>query len=135
MINFENRYFQKVPFSDEQAKQFLRPASHDFKIAQDSDIPDVIFKFSYDSLIKIGIALIAKNGYKVRSVAGHHVKILEKLGQLLQYEDVVILGNKMRQERNANLYKGQFFVGEKASSEYLSFVGKVFKKTKEKGFI
>ena len=83
---------------------------HDLKIAEASDITDVIFKFSYDALIKLGITLIAKKGYKVRSTTGHHVKILEKLSQLLKDEDILVLGNKMRQERNVNLYDGGFFV-------------------------
>ncbi|MCF7916706.1 MAG: hypothetical protein K9L61_02920 [Candidatus Omnitrophica bacterium] len=135
MINFESRYFQKIPFKNEQVQQFLKAAFHDFEIAQNSTIPDVIFKFSYDALIKIGIALIAKNGYKARSTAGHHIKILEKLSQLLQEEDILIFGNKMRQERNANLYDGGFFVGEKASFEYRKFIENIFKKLKEGRYI
>jgi hypothetical protein len=128
MINFESQYFQKLAFKDEQIEQFLKSALHDLKIAQDSDIPDVVFKFSYDALIKLGIVLIAKKGYKVRSTTGHHVKILEKLSQLLKDEDILVLGNKMRQERNVNLYDGGFFVGEKDSLEYLKFVKSGFKK-------
>ena len=128
MINFESQYFQKLAFKEEQIDQFLKSALHDLKIAESSDIPDVIFKFSYDALIKLGIALIAKKGYKVRSTAGHHVKILEKLSQLLKNEDILVLGNKMRQERNVNLYDGGFFVGEKDSFEYLEFVKSAFKK-------
>ncbi|MEI8349002.1 MAG: hypothetical protein WCI77_02515 [Candidatus Omnitrophota bacterium] len=128
MINFESQYFQKLAFKKEQIDQFVRSALHDLKIAQNSDIVDVIFKFSYDALIKLGIALIAKKGYKIRSTIGHHVKILEKLSQILGEEDVLVLGNKMRQERNVNLYDGGFFIGEKDSREYLDFVKKVFKK-------
>ena len=128
MINFESQYFQKLLFKEEQIEQFSKSALHDLKIAQDSDVPDVIFKFSYDVLIKLGIVLIAKKGYKVRSMTGHHVKILEKLSQLLKDEDILVLGNKMRQERNINLYDGGFFVGEKDSLEYLKFVKSVFKK-------
>ncbi len=128
MINFESQYFQKLAFKEEQIDQFLKSALHDLKIAESSDIPDVIFKFSYDALIKLGIALIAKKGYKIRSTTGHHVKILEKLSQLLKDEDILVLGNKMRQERNVNLYDGGFFVGEKDSLEYLKFVKGTFKK-------
>jgi len=129
MINFESQHFQKLAFKEEQIEQFLKSALHDLKIAQDSDIPDVIFKFSYDALIKLGIALIAKKGYKIRSTTGHHVKILEKLSQILKEEDILVLGNKMRQERNVNLYDGGFFVGEKDSLEYLKFVKSAFKKS------
>jgi len=129
MTNFESQYFQKLAFKEEQIEQFLKSAWHDLKIAQESDIPDVVFKFSYDALIKLGIVLIAKKGYKVRSTIGHHVKILEKLSQLLKDEDILVLGNKMRQERNVNLYDGGFFVGEKDSLEYLKFVKSAFKKS------
>jgi hypothetical protein len=128
MINFESQYFQKLTFKEEQIEQFLKSALHDLKIAQSSDIPDVIFKFSYDALVKLGIALIAKKGYKIRSTSGHHVKILEKLSHILKEENILVLGNKMRQERNFNLYDGRFFVGEKDSREYLDFVKSVFKK-------
>jgi len=128
MINFESRYFQKLAFKEEQIAQFLKSALHDLEIAGRSDIPDVIFKFSYDALIKLGIALISGKGYKIRSTAGHHVKILEKLSQILKDEDVLVFGNKMRQERNLNLYDGGFFVMEKDSREYLSFVKGLFKK-------
>ena len=129
MINFESQYFQKLTFNEEQIGQFLKSALHDLKIAESSDIPDVVFKFSYDAFIKLGIALIAKKGYKIRSKTGHHVKILEKLSQLLKDEDILVLGNKMRQERNINLYDGGFFVGEKDSFEYLKFVKSIFRKT------
>ena len=128
MINFESQYFQKLAFKEEQIEQLLKSALHDLKIAEASDIPDVIFKFSYDALVKLGIALLAKKGYKIRSTTGHHVKILEKLSQILKEENILVLGNKMRQERNFNLYDGRFFVGEKDSREYLDFVKSVFKK-------
>jgi len=128
MINFENQYFQKLNFKEEQTEQLLKSALHDLRIAEKSDIPDVVFKFSYDALMKLGIALIAKKGYKVRGKTGHHVKILENLSRILKDEDILVLGNKMRQERNFNLYDGGFFVGEKDSREYLNFVKGVFKK-------
>ncbi len=132
MINFENQYFQKLSFKEEQIEQFLKSALHDLKIAEMSDIPDVIFKFSYDALVKLGIALIAKRGYKIRSTTGHHSKMLEKLSRILKDEDILVLGNKMRQERNSNLYEGGFFVGEKDSREYLDFVKSLFKKAEVK---
>lgn len=128
MINFESQHFQKLIFKEDQIEQFVKSALHDLKIAEESNIPDVVFKFGYDALIKLGIALIAKKGYKVRSTPGHHVKILEKLSQVLNSEDILVLGNKMRQERNTNLYDGGFFVGEKDSREYLDFVNNIFKK-------
>jgi hypothetical protein len=129
MINFENQYFRKLVFTEKQIKQLSDSAIHDLKIAGSSDINDVVFKFSYDALIKLGIFLAAKNGYKVRSTAGHHIKILEKLSKILQDDDIIVLANKMRQERNINLYDGSFFVSAKDSDEYLTFVKQLFKKS------
>lgn len=60
MINFESQYFQKLTFKQEQIEQFSKSALHDLAIADSSDVPDVVFKFSYDALVKLGIALIAK---------------------------------------------------------------------------
>lgn len=125
MIDFNQNDFQKMEFSREQIEQFASSAKHDLKIAEESDIPDVVFKFSYDALLKIGICLIAKAGYKVRSTAGHHFKIIEKIAQILGDENISILGNKMRQERNVGLYSGGYSVSEKESTEYLDFVKKV----------
>ena len=53
---------------------------------------------------------------------------MEKLSHMLKHEDILVLGNKMRQERNFNLYEGGFFVGEKDSREYLNFVKEIFRK-------
>ena len=128
MINFESQYFQKLAFESKQIIQFGVSARHDFDIADHSDVPDVVFRFSYDALIKVGIMLIARKGYKVRSSAGHHVKIIEKLSQLLDDEDIMVWGDKMRQMRNHNLYDGGCFVGEKESRDCLGFVKAVFKK-------
>ena len=55
MINFESQHFQKLTFQKEQIDQFLLSARHDLKIAEESDIPDVVFKFGYDALIKLGV--------------------------------------------------------------------------------
>jgi hypothetical protein len=128
MIDFESECFQKIKFSLPQIEQFVRSAGRDIEIASQSDIPEVIFKFSYDALIKIGITLIAGEGYKVRSKTGHHIKILEKLGQILDNEDVKIMGNKMRQERNVDLYSGGSSISEKDSRAYLDFVKDIFAK-------
>ena len=128
MISFESQYFKKLEFTKEQIERLSNSAVHDLEIAVSSDVRDVVFKFSYDALIKLGILLIAKQGYKVRSTSGHHVKILEKLSKILKNNDVLVLADKMRQERNINLYDGGFFISQKDSQAYLDFVKKTFKK-------
>ncbi len=80
MIMFwQEKYFQKFKFEDSQIKNYLKSSQRDLDIASKSKISEVVFRFSYDALIKLGIFLIAKNGYKVRSIPGHHIKILEQL--------------------------------------------------------
>lgn len=128
MINFESQYFQKISFDKKQLKQFTIAARRDLKIASSSEIPEVIFKFSYDALIKLGIAAIAVRGYKVRSIPGHHMKIIEKLSELFANEDIAVIGNHMRQARNLDFYEGGFEITEKDSGDYLHFVEGVFKK-------
>lgn len=127
MIHFESEYFQKIDFNNHQIKQYFNAAHRDLEIAQQSDISEVIFKFAYDALIKLGIAIIAEDGYKVRSITGHHAKILEKMSQILRDETVNVIGNKMRQNRNSDFYDGGIFITQKDSREYLEFVENVFK--------
>lgn len=126
MTQFNRESFQKIKFSQDQLKHFLNSAKRDLVISEQSDIPEVIFTFAYDALLKLGIYVIAKQGYKVKSRSGHHIKILEKLAQIINNEDVFILGNKMRQDRNLGLYSGGSSVTEKEALEYLAFIKKVF---------
>jgi len=128
MIDFEDKYFRKIKFTPEQIKEYFKSATRDLKIAKQPPFPEVIFKFSYDALLKLGIGLIAKQGFKVRSAVGHHIKILEKMGQTLKNSDVEIIGNKMRQNRNFDMYDGGFLISEKDSQEYLKFVEDTFVK-------
>lgn len=130
MIHFESEYFQKIGFNNNQIKQYFNAARRDLEIAQKSDIPEVVFKFTYDALIKLGITLIAKYDYKVRSVQGHHIKILEKMSQILQNEDIAVIGNKMRHNRNVDFYDGGALITQKDSREYLEFVESMFKKAR-----
>lgn len=129
-MKFEEGYFQKMQFTPEQIRQFLESADHDLAIARESKISDVVLIFSYNALIKIGIALIAQNNYRVRSNSGHHIKIIDKMSQILKDETIPLLGNKMRRERNQNLYDCIAFVSDRTNKEYLIFVEKVFKKVK-----
>lgn len=80
----------------------------------------------YNALIKAGIALIAaKGGVKVRSVTGHHIKIIEKMAEILKDETVLAVGNAMRTKRNEDFYGGGIFISEKESTEYLEYVKSV----------
>jgi len=73
MITFDSKYFQKFEFKRGQAEKYLQAAYRDLKIAGRSNIAEVEFQFAYNGLIKLGIALISRYGYKVRSRSGHHI--------------------------------------------------------------
>ncbi len=124
-MRFEEEFFRKMNFEESQLDKYFTAARRDVVIAGDSDIPDVKFTFSYSALIKLGIILIAKEGYKVRSVPGHHTKIIEKLGEILKNEDVVVVGNRMRNIRNFEFYEGGISVSKKEAEEYFDFVKKL----------
>lgn len=133
MKGFDRRYFQPFTFSEENLERYLKSAQRDLKIAKEDGFAEVIFTYAYQTLVKAGIALLGKVGaVKVRSVPGHHVKILEKMSEVLDDEDIFVLGNAMRMKRNLDFYSGGEMISEKEAAEYLSFVEGVMLKVEEK---
>ena len=131
MIHFETEFFQKFRFDKNQIDRYFEAAFRDLKIAREDPFPEVRFTYSYQALIKAGIALIARTGQvKARSVPGHHVKILEKMSVILKNPDVFTIGNAMRMKRNEDLYGGAESVSEKEADDYLAFVEKILKTVK-----
>lgn len=122
MIDFPSDYFQKFNFSRRQLDAYFDSVKRQLRVAADSGIPEVMFEFSYNALIKLGIYLLAKKGYKVRSVPGHHVKILEKMSEIVGNEDILVIGDRMRQERNFNLYDEGRPISRKEADEFFGFV-------------
>lgn len=121
-MEFEDKYFRKLNFSRKQVEKYLNSALRDLAIAKESKITEVQFQFAYNSFIKLGITLIACSGYKVSSRAGHHIKILEKMSDILKDQNILIYGNAMRKVRNIELYDGGIFITKKQTEEYLNFV-------------
>jgi len=130
-IIFETKFFQKNKFNEKAILRYFNSASKSFKIAAQHEEPEIIFKFSYDALIKIGITLIAFYGYRIKSRRGHHIKILDKLSQILLNKDIAIIGDKMRKKRNLDLYEGGIIIGTKEAKQYLNFIEKVILKAEE----
>lgn len=131
MTTFESKHFTKFKFTPEQINRHFNNALRDFKIASEDSHMEVKFNYCYNALIKSGIALIAaKGGMKVRSVAGHHVKIIEKMAEILEDETVLVIGNAMRTKRNEDFYGGGIFVSEKESAEYLEYVKGIMDKVR-----
>lgn len=119
---FEPKFFEKKKFEEKTIKKYFTGAERDFKIARENKHPEVVFKFSYDCLIKIGITFIASQGYRIKSRTGHHIKILEKFSQILDNKEIELMGGAMRKKRNFDLYEGGAIISEKEAKEYLDFV-------------
>ena len=130
-MKFDQEYFRKFNFKPDDIKRYLRSALHDLEIAEKDPFFELKFTYSYQALIKTGITLLAKAGkVKVRSVPGHHVKILEKMAEILGDEDIRTIGNAMRMKRNTDLYGGGELMGEKEAKDYLRFVRKIIEEAK-----
>lgn len=71
-ISFDTKFFQKKTFDEKSINKYFGNALKDIKIAGANKNEEVVFKFSYDALIKTGIALIASGGFRVKSRAGSY---------------------------------------------------------------
>lgn len=127
-MNFDKNFFIKQIFSQEQLSKYKKSAKRDLDIALKSDENEVKFHFAYMSLIKIGIYCIAKIGYRVKSRPGHHQKIIEYLGVILNNEDIIVIGDKMRKERNLDFYDAGLFESLEDLTEYIDFIGSLYRK-------
>ena len=132
MTSFEREYFQKFKFTPSQISRYVESALRDLNIARKDPFVEVRFMYCYQALIKIGIALLAKKGgVRVRSVTGHHVKILSKLSEILNNPDIFTIGNAMRMKRNKDIYDAGGIFGKKEVDDYVAFVKQVINKVKQ----
>jgi len=127
-MKFEDKYFVKFKFSKEQIEKNFRNALKDLGIAKKDKILEVKFNYAYTALIKGGITLLSYYQVKVRSISGHHIKIIENLAQILKDETIADIGNIMRSKRNLDLYAGGIEVTEKECREYINFIEKTISK-------
>ncbi len=132
MSSFEQEYFQKFKFTAAQIDRYVESAVRDLDIARKDQFREVKFTYCYQALIKIGMAVLAKKGgVKVRSVMGHHVKILSKLSEILGSPDIFTVGNAMRMKRNRDLYDAGATITKKEVDDYIVFVDGVIHKVKQ----
>jgi len=133
MSSYDQGFFRKFKFTPTQVEQHIQSAERDYDIAKNDGYLDVKFTYCYQALIKIGIAILAKKaGVKVRSVMGHHIKILEKLSEILNDPDVLTIGNVMRLKRNKGLYDaGTTVITKKEVDDYIVFVNGIIQKAKK----
>lgn len=125
----EEKYFTKFSFTKEQISKYADNALKDLAIAERDTIVEVKFNYAYSAFIKAGITLLSYHQLKIKSIPGHHVKIIEKIALYLKDKTISAIGNVMRSKRNLDLYEGGITVTEKECSEYLKFVQEVLKKT------
>ncbi|HBE44046.1 MAG TPA: hypothetical protein DDW17_01000 [Deltaproteobacteria bacterium] len=126
-MKLDPNFFVKQQFSLEEIEKYKKSAKRNLETAISSKEPEVIFHFAYMSLIKMGIYRLAKSGYRVKSKPGHHQKIIEYLSQMLKSEDIIIIGDKMRKDRNLDFYSADVMYSEKEIKEYLEFVKNIYK--------
>lgn len=129
-MDFEDKYFIKFKFTEDQINKYFVNALRDIDIARRDEILDVKFNYAYTALIKGGIALLSKHHRKVKSAPGHHFKIIEKLSLILKDDTINDFANLMRSKRNMDLYSGGIEVTNKECREYIEFVEEILKKIK-----
>ena len=131
MNSRQKNYFQKVKFTASQILRYIENAQRDLGIACDDQFIEVKFTYCYQALIKIAIAVLAKKGLRVRSIPGHHIKILEKLSEELSDSNISMIGNIMRIKRNKDLYDVGAAITKKEVDDYIVFVSGVIQKAKK----
>ncbi len=125
MNGYDEKFFKKLAFSKDQIMMNIENAKRDYEIAKNDAYLEVRFSYAYNALIKAGIAFLCKQGLRVRSVPGHHVKIIESLSLLLKDDSIRIIGDQMREKRNTDFYSGGLEITEKECREYIDFVGNI----------
>jgi hypothetical protein len=131
MILFEPEFFHEFSYSKSQTDGYFRNAELDLRRAEESKDPNIAYRIGYESVLKLGIALIAQAGFKVKSVPGHHVKILDKLGEILGRPDEVEYLHRIRRKRNIDLYDGGLDFTEKESKDLLDLCKTLFTHAKQ----
>ena len=130
-MKFEDKYFTAFTFTKEQVDRNLSNAFRDLNIAQKDQIREVKFNYVYTAFLKAGIALLSWHQVRVKSQPGHHLKIIEKMAEVLEDESIADIGNAMRVKRNADLYVGGVEITEKECREYIDFVEKILSRVKK----
>jgi len=131
-MSYDKQFFRKFKFTPAQIEGHIQSVERDYDIAKNVGYLEVKFTYCYQALIKIGIAILAeKAGVKVRSVPGHHIKILEKLSEILNDPDVLTIGNDMRVKRNKGFYEAEGTITKKEVDDYIVFVSGVIQKAKK----
>lgn len=123
----DKNFFSTQAFTADELEKLRKSAEKYLAISKKNREAEVKFHFTYMTLIKIGIYLIAKEGYRVKSRPGHHQMIIERLAELLKNEDVMLIGDKMRRSRNMDFYSADGMITETEAEKDFEFVEKIHK--------
>lgn len=121
--------FEQFNYSAQQIRKYFQAAANDLRLAKSTNEPELIFYACYNLVVKTAMAVCAKNNLRVKSRAGHHIELINKLAECLKDPDIEIVADKMRTKRNRDLYDGGTITSEKEASFYLSFCKKLINKT------
>ena len=122
--------FEKFAFTNEQVEKYFNSASKDFRIAADGN-PEVAFVFCYNCLLKLAIAVCAKNNLRVRSRRGHHLALIAKLAEFLKDGEIEAIIQEMRAKRNKDLYSGGVIITAKEAGMYRDFAKRALDKVEK----
>lgn len=120
--------FEKFSFTDQQVKRFYLKAIRDFELAKGVKEVEIIFVFTYEAMLKVAIAVCAKNNLRVKARRGHHIELLDKMAEILKDADIGQISNGMRSKRNRGLYSAGDMVSRKEAEYYRKFVEQILKK-------
>ena len=120
--------FEKFSFTDQQVKRFYLKAIRDFELAKGVKEVEIIFVFTYEAMLKVAIAVCAKNNLRVKARRGHHIELLDKMAEILKDADIGQISNGMRSKRNRGLYSAGDMVSRKEAEYYHRFVKQILKK-------
>lgn len=123
--------FERFNFSPRQIDKYYQSAKRDFKIAFSSDIPEVAFRFCYDTLLKLAITVCAGKGLRIKSRRGHHIELIKKLSYYLNDSEIEVIADDMRSKRNWDLYGGGVLISTKEARDYVNWTKSVFLKAEK----
>lgn len=113
--------FETFPYTIDQIKRYYEAGVRDYKLALTAEAPELVFYVCYNVVIKIAIAICAKNNLRVKSQSGHHAELINKLAEILGDNSILDNANRMRRKRNLDLYGGGLFISNKEAEKYQGF--------------
>jgi len=69
---FEPEFFIEFSYSEQQIETYFRNAELDLARVESVQDPNLVYRIGYEAVLKLGIAIIAQAGYKIKSVPGSH---------------------------------------------------------------